>query len=119
MFLICIYCHFLVRCYNYLLLLFIIIIIYQRRGNFDTASSLVRSIGGSYDQWKDTVSYEIFEAPLLGGKDMTFEERIPRIQNLAQTMKHGNAVVQVPIRTIDQLNTKLATIEAENGEGLM
>ena len=103
----------------YYIFLFIIIIIYQRRGNFDTASSLVRSIGGSYDQWKDTVSYEIFEAPLLGGKDMTFEERIPRIQNLAQTIKHGNAVVQVPIRTIDQLNAKLATIEAEYGEGLM
>ena len=35
------------------------------RGEFDAASSLVRSMGGTYKQWDGAVSYQVFDAPLL------------------------------------------------------
>lgn len=86
------------------------------RGEFDVASSLVRSHGGTYEQWNGKVSYQVFDAPLL---KMPFEGRMEKVKGVVSKMKHASFVVQEPVRDASHLATKLACIEADDGEGVM
>lgn len=86
------------------------------RGNFDKASSLVRSMGGSYDQWDGSVTYEVFDAPLL---QEPFEGRMKTLESVIGPLRHANLVTQELVRDANHLQEKLASIEADDGEGLM
>jgi DNA ligase-1 len=86
------------------------------RGAFDKASGLVRSYGGTYEQWNGHVTFEIFDAPLL---KKPFEERMEHLKPLVATMKHANLVAQEMLRDEGHLDEKLASVEAQGGEGLM
>jgi DNA ligase-1 len=86
------------------------------RGEFDAASSLVRSMGGTYKQWDGAVSYQVFDAPLLKAP---FEERMQELQKILSGIKHASFVAQEPVRDAAHLATKLASVEADDGEGVM
>jgi DNA ligase-1 len=86
------------------------------RGNFDKASSLVRSYGGTYAQWNGSVTYQVFDAPLLTGP---FEHRMKELKAVVSKMKHATFVAQELLQGAAHLVEKLASIEADDGEGLM
>jgi ATP-dependent DNA ligase len=62
------------------------------------------------------VTYQIFDAPLLS---MAFEERMEKLEEITSGLKHAFYVVQELVRDTEHLAEKLASVEADDGEGVM
>jgi DNA ligase-1 len=86
------------------------------RGNFDQASGLVRSFGGKYPEWQKSVTYQVFDAPLLEG---SFEQRMKQVKPVVDKMKHAQLVVQEVLTTEAQFDQKFVEVVEAGGEGLM
>ena len=85
------------------------------RGNFDVASGIVRTQGGTYDDWKNTVNYHVFDAPQISGD---FETRYAFLKTLSDK-NHITVCEQTQISDTNELQQRLDEIVHLSGEGLM
>jgi len=85
------------------------------RGNFNLASGIVRTQGGTYDDWKITVNFHVFDAPEIDGD---FETRYAFLKTLSGK-KHMTICEQTQISNADELQNRLDEIVSLDGEGLM
>ena len=83
------------------------------RGNFNSASGIVRTRGASYEDWL-AVHYHVFDAPKMDGD---FESRHAYLQTL--DCKHMTVCEQSQISTAKELERRLVEVVALGGEGLM
>lgn len=84
------------------------------RGNFDKASGIVRTQGGTYAEWENSVTYNVFDAPKVDGP---FETRYEFLQNI--NCKHIVVCEQVIVVDAQQLQDELSNIVALGAEGIM
>ena len=91
--------------------------LWMGRGQFDRVSSLVRRQTTNTEDWQ-TTRYMVFDLPAYPG---TFSQRYDALYKLVETANANwlRPVEQRPVHDHETLNTTLAEVVAEGGEGLM